>query len=261
MLYHDIAQLYAESRPVYPTDIFGSIINKLPPYRRISYLDIGCGTGELLFPLSTFFLQSIGVDLDEDMLHVAAEKKVRKNINNVDLLLCPVEEYLKNIPDTALFDLITAGRSLHWMDQSFVIPKIYDHLRPGGLFAVLGERHGGIWKRKEPWAEAIHKIIFEEFPLKPKFIPIQGRNSSRALITMNMQEVPFSAIYEFEIIKSQTWTIQNIINLYYSGSGFLEWLAEDKSAFEAKVYDALSQLEPKGIFEEQCSFAVTLCVK
>jgi hypothetical protein len=52
-----------------------------------------------------------------------------------------------------------------------------------------------------------------------------------------------------------------IINLFYSGSGLLEWLAEDKPEFESKVQEALLRINSSGIFETVSQFGITCCIK
>ncbi len=260
MFYKNIAEIYALSRPPYPQELFNLIISHLSQGPRQHYVDLGCGTGELLLPLSGYFKSSIGVDPDEDMLRVATKKMKNQNISNVMLIQSMAEDYLTSLSKTMALDLVTAGRSFHWMKQDIVVKEVYARLIPGGLLVTLGEM-GGIWTRESAWAQEVRLIIFEEFPHKPPFTPVKGCKTSLEIIKKNLEGAPFSTIEDFLIESHQQWTIDMILNLFYSASCFLEWLGNDKSAFESKVKKALVRLNPSGVFEDTTKFGITCCTK
>lgn len=261
MFYKDIAHIYAQSRPPYPQQILDLIMRSLPLANRDLYIDLGCGTGELLLPLSVWFKQSVGIDPDTSMLSEAAQKIDSKKIANVQLIKSIAENYLINLDKNTKISLVTSGRSFHWMDQEIVAREVYSRLIPGGIFATLGEARGGIWKRESVWARAVHKIIFEEFPHKEKFVPIRGRDTSMEIIKKNLHSMPFNRISDHIIDVNQIWDIEMIVNLFYSAAGFLEWLNKDTQQFECKVREALLNIEPIGRFEDISGFGITLCVK
>lgn len=261
MFYNNIAEIYASSRPPYPQELFTLILNQLPKNALNIYIDLGCGTGELLLPLSMHFKQCIGIDPDEDMLRVAADKMKKMNISNVQFARKTSEEYLTNMPKEIRLDLVTAGRSFHWMQQEVVAHEVYLRLIEGGMFVLLGEADGGIWKRKTPWAQSVHKIILENFPHKKAFVPAKGHSTSIEIIRSNLKKIPFSKIEDFTIEVQQEWNISMILNLFYSGSGFLDWLGTNKMEFESAVKDALIQLNPSGTFKSSSKFGITCCRK
>jgi ubiquinone/menaquinone biosynthesis C-methylase UbiE len=261
MSYKNIAEIYAASRPHYPQELFDLILSKLSKELRDTHLDLGCGTGELLFPLSNYFKNSVGIDPDEDMLRVAADKMKKMNIKNVQLVQSTSENYLTNLPENMTLDLVTAGRSFHWMQQELVAREVYKHLKTDGMFVSLGESDGGIWKRTTPWAQAVHKIIFENFPDKKTFVSAKGHSTSIEIIKNNLHKVPFRTIEDFVLETKQQWNIPMIINLFYSGSGFLDWLGNDKNKFETEVKEALLKINPLGKFESKSKFGITSCRK
>lgn len=261
MFYKNIAHIYDQSRPPYPQEIYDLILSKLPESSRELYIDLGCGTGQLLIPLSSHFEQAIGIDPDANMLTIATQKIQEQKLSNIELVQKTAEEYLVSLPKDIRINCATAGRSFHWMNQELVASQIYAHLSPGGIFATLGESHGGIWKRETAWAKAVRAIIMDDFPGKAPFVPARGHDSSVARIKANLAAVPFASITDYIITARQTWNIDTVINLFYSGSGFLEWLGQDFALFEQKVREALHKIEPTGTFEELCQFGITICVK
>lgn len=259
MFYKNIAEIYASYRPPYPQELFDLILSKLDS--RNGYIDLGCGTGELLFHLSERFKQSFGIDPDEDMLKVASSKLEKLGHTNIQLIKQTAEEYLAHLPQAIFLDLVTAGRSFHWMDQEFVANKVYSYLNDRGIFILLRESDGGIWKRKAPWAQVIHNIIIEKFPDKKPFVPIKGQSNSLEIMKINLKKIPFKSIKDYTIETQQQWNIQMIINLFYSGAGFLEWLGNDKEKFETEADRALLELDRSGKFISSVTFGIICCRK
>lgn len=261
MFYTDIAKIYAQSRPPYPQELFDLLIKQVPGEERDFYLDLGCGTGELLLPLSKYFKKNLGIDPDKDMLQEASAKISTLGIPHVDLINSTAEDYLIHLPQNTILNLVTAGRSFHWMKQEMVAREIYKRLSTNGVFAILGEANGGIWKRQTPWAQAIHEIIFKKLSHKPLFMPAKGHSTSIEIVRDNLAKVPFSKKKEFLIEAQQIWNLPTIINLFYSGSGFLDWLGKDKELFETMATEALLALQSSETFEETSIFGVTICIK
>lgn len=48
-------------------------------------VDTGCGSGEVLIRLNTFFKKIIAIDFSQSMINAAHEKIVKNNISNIDL--------------------------------------------------------------------------------------------------------------------------------------------------------------------------------
>jgi ubiquinone/menaquinone biosynthesis C-methylase UbiE len=261
-MYKNAASFYASSRPPYPPEIFKLIIEQIPEQPRDLYVDLGCGTGELLLPLSAYFKKSVGVDPEKAMLS-EVNKKIKKNTHkNISLFNGTAEEYLTSLSDTTEISLVTAGRSFHWMNQELVTKAVFHHLIKGGAFVTLGEAEGGLWKRKSQWAQIMHDIIFKEFPHKEQFVPPLKRLNISVEATRNMlQKFSFTKIEDFMLEAEQQWTIETIINLFYSAADFLDWLGSDKEEFEKKARKALLAINSSGIFYETSKFGITCCVK
>lgn len=258
-MYKNIAEIYALSRPPYPKQLLELIVAQLSVTHNQRYVDLGCGTGELLIPFSSHFKYSIGVDPEQDMLSVAA-RKVAKVPRDIELVHSTAERYLNNLPDDVTFDFVTAGRSFHWMDQNVVVDELAKRLKQDGIFAILGEADGGLWRRKAIWAKAVHHIIFNELDHKEPFVPPMTKIKASFQDIKNAMAC-LGSLYESTIEIEQEWTIENIINLFYSAAGFLAWLGDDKKLFENKVYQKLQALESSGIFTTTSTFGVTYVVR
>ena len=129
-------------RPKYPSLFFEKILSLIPLENRQNYLDIATGTGQLLFPLNSHFLNSFGIDKSENQIETTRKKILDLNAKNIQVETLSVEDLLKfkvekNLPK---FDLITIGEALHWFpDVRNVLRMIHeDILQQGGIFSVIG---------------------------------------------------------------------------------------------------------------------------
>lgn len=94
-------------------------------------LDIGCGSGVLAFDLAKHYEAVVGIDIAQEMLAIAHQKRQASNI-----------EYLyMDANQLALerkFDLITSRATLHHLhDLSFTLQTLKDLLNPAGKLVLL----------------------------------------------------------------------------------------------------------------------------
>ena len=95
-------------------------------------LEIGCGTGNATIPLSQYVKKITAIDISEEMMLKAAEKAKEEGRENItfrqkDLLELDIE------PES--YDVVAAYNVLLYMkNQEKVLEKIYDILKPGGVF-------------------------------------------------------------------------------------------------------------------------------
>ena len=112
--YRAAAAFYDRYRPQYSAELVHFILG-LTTERR-EYLDIGCGTGALLFELAPHFTQAIGVDVDPDMLDVAASKRERDGYPPVGLIHRSAESYLE-VRSTRSISSLRPAQSTGWTSR------------------------------------------------------------------------------------------------------------------------------------------------
>ena len=108
-----------------------NLISEKP--RRLNVLDIGAGTGLL----TSFLLEKYPdsnvtlIDMAVGMMDIA---KIRfKGNNNINYIIADYVDY----DFGGIFDVIISAMSIHHLtnnDKQGLFAKIYNHLRPGGLF-------------------------------------------------------------------------------------------------------------------------------
>ena len=116
--YNIAASYYGRYRPRYPVELIDFIIRWASDHDE--YLDLGCGTGALLFAVAPHFRRAVGVDVDRTMLQEATASQPEVEGKNVVLIEQKAEDYLAR-RRTSL-DLVTAGRSTMVRSISLGVP-------------------------------------------------------------------------------------------------------------------------------------------
>lgn len=96
-------------------------------------LDIGAGTGLLAEHLGGLTLDAI--DISAEMLAVAAEKKLYRNLNRADLTQ-PLD-----IPDASYGGFVSSGTFTTGHVGPGCLPELFRIARPGALFALSINAH------------------------------------------------------------------------------------------------------------------------
>jgi len=139
-----IARKYAAS-PIADIEAYQNKIDKLKSYLSSEdyVLDIGCGTGTQCGDLSSSVKHVTGIDISNKLLAIAETRKVERKIENVDFVQTTVfdERF-----ESDSFNVVMAFYVLHLCeDIDEVIRRIYDLLKPGGLFILetvcLGDKN------------------------------------------------------------------------------------------------------------------------
>ena len=110
------------------------IITELGPERSKLYLDLGCGTGNLLEIAQDREVLFIGVDFSREMLKKA--KKKGKNLVMADLHYLPFRK--------SSIDGITNVNVFYQLDHpKMFLKEVYRVLKPGGKIIISTPRRGG----------------------------------------------------------------------------------------------------------------------
>lgn len=103
------------------------------PTSGLSYLDVGCGKGELLQLLHPAFQQAAGCDVSAGMMHEMVQK-----ITGIEARVQPDPLHIPF--GDAEFDLVTAVCVYHHVppaDRPALTKEIRRVLRPGGIFCMI----------------------------------------------------------------------------------------------------------------------------
>lgn len=127
-------------------------------------LEIGCGTGNATIPLSQYVKKITAIDISEEMMLKAAEKAKEGGRENItfrqkDLLELDIE------PES--YDVVAAYNVLLYMkNQEKVLEKIYDILKPGGVFLSATDCLGRNLSKESVrkfWKSKLHLMPYVSF--------------------------------------------------------------------------------------------------
>ena len=127
-------------------------------------LEIGCGTGNATIALSQYVKKITAIDISEEMMLKAAEKAKEEGRENItfrqkDLLELDIE------PES--YDVVAAYNVLLYMkNQEKVLEKIYDILKPGGVFLSATDCLGRNLSKESVrkfWKSKLHLMPYVSF--------------------------------------------------------------------------------------------------
>jgi len=146
------------------TSRYQKIFDKKDP-KKMKVLEIGCGIGRILIPMSEVFGEAIGVDVSQRMIEIA--QKSLKNIQNCKVFKTSGSD-LSVLPDNSIDFCYSFIVFQHIPEKQVIINYVKEVsrvLKPGCLFRfqIFGDTH---WKPEttDTWngvhfkSDEIHKI-------------------------------------------------------------------------------------------------------
>ena len=162
--FDQVASLYRASRPDYPDALVDDVVSYANLERNDPVLEVGCGTGQATKSFARRGLQIVAIDPGPEMVRAARETLA--NFENVELIETTFEAWPAG---EALFRLIIAAQSWHWVSPELRFVKAAKVLSCNGSLAVFGHvpvglptplpeqfkeiflRHTGKWLPPEAW--------------------------------------------------------------------------------------------------------------
>lgn len=167
---------YSQARPDYHPRVYETILShhKTSGGQFDTFLDIGCGPGNVARGFSPHFKHAVGLDPSDGMMATARSLGGTTSISeNIRYEISTAEDLGKYLPQPipdASVDLITAANAAHWFDMSQFWPSAARVLKPGGSVALWTSGKTGIHP-SVPGADSLQKVLddIEEKHLRPFF--------------------------------------------------------------------------------------------
>lgn len=128
--YDQSARSYREGRLGYSPALIARSAGEARLGPESTVLDLGCGPGTIANEIAAHAGHVLGVDISAAMLEAAREQAPA----NVTYLQGSSDDL--SFIDTPL-DLVTFGRSFHWMNRSATLRALDRHVTPGGCLAFF----------------------------------------------------------------------------------------------------------------------------
>ena len=128
-----IAERYSK-RPIADEAAYEKKLTVTRQYLRpdSSVLEFGCGTGSTAIALAPYVAQILGIDISAKMIEIAQRKASSANVANVTFEQKSIDNL--TTPDQSL-DAVLGLSILHLVeDRDAIIQKVYNMLKPGGVF-------------------------------------------------------------------------------------------------------------------------------
>ncbi|WP_172298477.1 class I SAM-dependent methyltransferase [Pseudoruegeria sp. HB172150] len=197
-------------------------------------LDLGCGPGFIANAIAPFAAKVIGFDPSPNMIAAATAdaapnaKFAVGSSETLDQLETPLQ-------------LVTMGRSFHWMDRPQTLRDLDRLLAPGGAIALLGD--SPVKGPATRWLAAANEVgrgfaqrdEYDEFRVSDDWQPHEEVLSASA----------FSDLRQIAVHETETWDFPRLLAFFLSRSGTTEARLGARSAeMKAALRSALEPFGP-----------------
>lgn len=205
--YNGLAELYDEFRPGYPPSLINELIrlSNLKAGNRV--LDIGCGTGQLAFPLAEKGFKVTAIDLEQDMITLCQNKDKNHLIN----WICGKAEDV--LSDQDFYSLVTMGRSFHWMDRSSILELVWHILTPDGVCSVIWDEFKPDTNKNE-WSIRMKELAAHYAGYKAESEEKTSFLKHEEIIAQSK----FGSYQKTQLDHSRSYTVEQVLGHYLSFS-------------------------------------------
>lgn len=144
-----VAECY-KFRPPYVPDL-SQLLSEISGNHEIA-LDIGSGPGELAIPLADNFTRVTTIDRSASMLEAGIRSDAKRH-PNINWIRGDAEYFDME----SMYDLVTAGNSIHWMEHAVLFPKLAEGSE---LVAIVsGDSPARLPCGSNDWVEFVSKWL------------------------------------------------------------------------------------------------------
>ncbi|MEO0990730.1 MAG: class I SAM-dependent methyltransferase [Pseudomonadota bacterium] len=222
---------YVANRTRYPTSLLTWILNETGTGADAHVLDLGCGPGLIANAIAGGVGRVTGVDPSPEML-AAARQDAPANVT-----------YLQGSSDDLSIvegpiDLVTMGRSFHWMDRPATLVDLDARVPAGGALALLNDKpikapENKWWFRLQEIGRAHSK------PDPSSFVRMTDDWVPHEPVLLDS---PFSDLKRISVFVRHNWTVETLWGHFLSRSATtVEVLGNDLPAFKDAFNAALSE--------------------
>lgn len=153
--------------------------------------EIGCGTGIATIPLSKYVKEITATDISENMIQKAREKAKNQSKDNIFFRTGELTE-MEVEPES--YDVVAAYNVLLYMkNQEEVLKKIYEVLKPGGIFLSATDCLGRNLSKdsvKKFWKSKLHLMPYVAFDTPISLMRKIQKNDFEVLEIVNLHKNP-----------------------------------------------------------------------
>lgn len=229
---------YQRHRLRYPARLIHRIAEETPLGPKARVLDLGCGPGFIAIALAPYAETVIGIDPDVAMLAAA-----RAEAAAADAAVEWREGASNALPDDlGPLDLVTMGRSFHWMDRHETLARLDELVAPAGLLALLGDSRPKCPANR--WVDAFDRVTGEFRP--PNAFEDFRRSEVYEPHFSVLLRSPFGLVERIHLLEERETSIDDQVGRALSRSSTAPQVLQDRQgAFEAALRAALAPFADK----------------
>jgi SAM-dependent methyltransferase len=243
----DTASFYARYRRAYPAQFIARLV-EFNRGGRGRLLDLGCGTGQLLLQLASFFEHAVGVDPEPDMLSEAARKARERGIAHVEWIRGSADGLQKLEPAIGRFDLVTIGTAFHFMEPHATLSELQE-TAAGGAVAVA-YNGSPMWLHPDPWAKALRAVLEARLG---QLRDIDFTAEALCAAEETMRDLGYTEIEHWEQTQVETIDVDFVIGHILSATTTDQIPLAQRDAFVQEVRSAIRSVAPSGRVVESVS--------
>ncbi len=259
-LYHGTAEFYDRYRPPYPRAMLGDLVTRARISEHGRLLDLGCGTGQLAFPLRRWFDEVWAVDQEPEMVGLVQTKASAMSAGHMRPIVSSAET-LHAEPES--FELVVIGNAFHRLDRGPVARRVLDWLKPNGHLALCWA--SSPWSGDEDWQRVLASTLEKwRTDLGAWHRVPEGWDAARQAQPDHqvLTAAGFEVVGRFEYTREHRWSVLELAG-YVRSTSFLPSavLGEQAAAFDADLAAALRPHSRGGTYAETVEFAYELARK
>jgi SAM-dependent methyltransferase len=206
-------------------------------------LDLGCGTGQLLFQLAGFYEEAVGVDPEPDMLREAERAARKRTIANARWLVGSSADLERLRPTLGCFDLVTIGTAFHFMEPRTTLAALQE------ISAAVAVAYVGtpMWLHPDPWAKALRGV------LEARLGSLGERDFTTEALDIaetTMRTLGYRGIERWEQTYEDTIDIDFVVGHILSATSAEQIPLSQKPEFENAVRSAITAASPSAPIRE-----------
>lgn len=160
--FNTVVERYDRMRPTYVEELYDDIWRYGGFGPDVKAVEVGIGTGQATQPVLNRGASLTAVELGRDLAAYCAKKFAANP--KFEVVNMPFQEFDVS---NDFFDLIYSASAFHWIPEEIGYRKVFDMLRPGGVFARFAN-HPYKDKGNEPLHEAM-QVHYAKYMPRSKF--------------------------------------------------------------------------------------------